>query len=100
MFFLEYRTIAQEKTQRVNYEITAPEIRLVGMNSEPLGIVSLRAALEMSDERIEELHDQGGEAGRTAALGGAVRCPYAPGTREADIWSYAFRNAFAREMGR
>ncbi len=55
MFFLEYRTIAQEKTQRVNHEITAPEIRLVGMNSEPLGIVSLRAALEMAEESEVDL---------------------------------------------
>ncbi|MBP9217574.1 MAG: translation initiation factor IF-3 [Sterolibacterium sp.] len=47
--------MAQEKTQRVNHEITAPEIRLVGMNSEPLGIVSLRAALEMAEESEVDL---------------------------------------------
>ncbi|NMG46880.1 translation initiation factor IF-3 [Azoarcus communis] len=42
--------MAQEKKQRVNGEITAPEVRLVGEDGEPLGIVSLRAALEAADE--------------------------------------------------
>ncbi len=52
---MEYRTIAQEKTQRVNHEITAPEIRLVGVNAEQLGIVSLRAALELAEESEVDL---------------------------------------------
>jgi translation initiation factor IF-3 len=47
---LEKCTIAQDKTQRVNHEITAPELRLVGMDSEQLGIVSLRAALAAAEE--------------------------------------------------
>ncbi|WP_154716265.1 translation initiation factor IF-3 [Sterolibacterium denitrificans] len=42
--------MAQDKTQRVNNEITAPEIRLVGMDAEQLGIVSLRAALDLAEE--------------------------------------------------
>ncbi|HUY03792.1 MAG TPA: translation initiation factor IF-3, partial [Rhodocyclaceae bacterium] len=42
--------MAQEKTQRVNNEITAPEIRLVGLEGEQLGIVPLRTALEMAAE--------------------------------------------------
>ncbi|MDE2442625.1 MAG: translation initiation factor IF-3, partial [Betaproteobacteria bacterium] len=42
--------MAQDKTQRVNHEITAPELRLVGIDSEQLGIVSLRAALAMAEE--------------------------------------------------
>jgi len=42
--------IAQEKTQRVNNEITAPEVRLVGLEGEQLGIVPLRTAIEMAEE--------------------------------------------------
>jgi translation initiation factor IF-3 len=47
---LENRTIAQERKQRINAEITAPEVRLVSENGEPLGILSLRTALEAADE--------------------------------------------------
>ncbi|HJW25877.1 MAG TPA: translation initiation factor IF-3 [Rhodocyclaceae bacterium] len=42
--------MAQNKAHRVNEEITVPEIRLVGENSEQLGIVSLRAAMQMAEE--------------------------------------------------
>ncbi|HTH95658.1 MAG TPA: translation initiation factor IF-3 [Rhodocyclaceae bacterium] len=42
--------MAQEKTQRVNNEITAAEVRLVGPDSEQLGIMPLRAALTMAEE--------------------------------------------------
>ncbi|MDR1462897.1 MAG: translation initiation factor IF-3 [Azoarcus sp.] len=41
--------MAQEKKQRVNGDISAPEVRLVGEDGEPLGIVSLRAALEAAE---------------------------------------------------
>lgn len=34
----------------MNEEISAPEVRLVGEDGEPLGILSLRAALEMAEE--------------------------------------------------
>ena len=43
-------TIAQEKAQRLNEEITAPEIRLIGEDGEQLGIVSSRQALTMAEE--------------------------------------------------
>lgn len=43
-------TIAQNKTHRLNDEITVPEIRLQGLEGEQLGIVSLRAALQMAEE--------------------------------------------------
>jgi translation initiation factor IF-3 len=43
-------TIAQNKAHRVNEEITAPEIRLVGENSEQLGVVNVRAAMQMAEE--------------------------------------------------
>ncbi|HNH64100.1 MAG TPA: translation initiation factor IF-3 [Thauera aminoaromatica] len=42
--------MAQEKKQRVNREITAPEVRLVGEEGEQLGIVSLNASLNMAEE--------------------------------------------------
>jgi len=47
---LEKCTIAQDKSQRLNEEITAPEIRLIGEESEQLGIVSVRQALAMAEE--------------------------------------------------
>lgn len=46
--FFGDRTIAQEKKQRVNGEITGSEIRLVGNEGEQLGIVHLRNALQMA----------------------------------------------------
>lgn len=39
----------------MNGEITAPEIRLVGVDGEPLGIVSLAAAMRMSEEAEVDL---------------------------------------------
>ncbi|RTL47528.1 MAG: translation initiation factor IF-3 [Rhodocyclaceae bacterium] len=42
--------MAQDKTQRVNDEITTPEIRLVGEEGEKLGIVPIRQALAMAEE--------------------------------------------------
>jgi translation initiation factor IF-3 len=47
---LGVKDIAQEKTQRVNNEITAPEVRLVGAEGEQIGIVSIRVALQMAEE--------------------------------------------------
>jgi translation initiation factor IF-3 len=43
--------IAQEKEKeaRINGEITSPEIRLVGLEGEPLGIVSSEQALAMAE---------------------------------------------------
>ncbi|MDO8934067.1 MAG: translation initiation factor IF-3, partial [Rhodocyclaceae bacterium] len=42
--------MAQEKTQRLNEEITAPEVRLVGLDSEQWGIMSVRQALTLAEE--------------------------------------------------
>jgi translation initiation factor IF-3 len=39
-----------ERKHRLNREITAPEVRLNGVNNEPLGIVSLLEALRMAGE--------------------------------------------------
>ena len=47
---MEKCTIAQDKSQRLNEEITAPEVRLVGLEGEPLGIVSIVQALAMAEE--------------------------------------------------
>jgi translation initiation factor IF-3 len=47
---VESVTIAQDKKQRVNGEINAPEVRLLGEDGEQIGIVSLRQALEAADE--------------------------------------------------
>ncbi len=47
---MEICTIAQDKSQRLNEEITAPEIRLVGLEGEPLGIVTIAQALTMAEE--------------------------------------------------
>ena len=43
-------TIAQNKAHRLNEEITVPEIRLQGVEGEQLGIVNIRAALQMAEE--------------------------------------------------
>ncbi|QWT50556.1 translation initiation factor IF-3 [Azospira inquinata] len=40
----------QQKTHRVNEEITVPEVRLIGEEGEQVGVVSIRAALSMAEE--------------------------------------------------
>jgi translation initiation factor IF-3 len=40
----------KERKHRLNREINAPEVRLLGPDNEPLGIVSLQEALRMSEE--------------------------------------------------
>ncbi|HNC20527.1 MAG TPA: translation initiation factor IF-3 [Accumulibacter sp.] len=42
--------MALQKAQRVNEEINAPEVRLVGLGGEQLGIMSVRAALALAEE--------------------------------------------------
>ncbi|MFN3986938.1 MAG: translation initiation factor IF-3 [Rhodocyclaceae bacterium] len=42
--------MAQDKKQRVNGEISAPEVRLVKDDGEQLGVVSLSTALSIADE--------------------------------------------------
>ena len=56
--FLTYRgklIIAQDKEPRINAEITAPEVRLVGVGGEALGIVSLEAANKLAEEAQVDL---------------------------------------------
>ena len=48
-------TIATERSHRINGEITAPELRLIGVDNEPLGIVAFRDAIRMAEEREVDL---------------------------------------------
>ncbi|OQA33221.1 MAG: Translation initiation factor IF-3 [Betaproteobacteria bacterium ADurb.Bin341] len=43
-------TIAQNKAHRLNEEITVPEIRLIGAEGEQVGVVNIRAAMQMAEE--------------------------------------------------
>lgn len=56
-FFASLRTfnIATEKSHRINREITAPEIRLTGVEGEQLGIVKLFDALRLAEEKDVDL---------------------------------------------
>jgi len=44
------RYIAQEKEPRINGEINAPEVRLIGAGGEQVGVVSLAAANKLAEE--------------------------------------------------
>lgn len=48
-------TIAQEKEVRINGEITVPEVRLVGIEGEPLGVVRLVEALKQAEDAEVDL---------------------------------------------
>lgn len=48
-------TIAQEREVRINEEITYPEIRLIGLEGEQLGVVSAAAANRMAEEAQVDL---------------------------------------------
>ncbi|HJV85718.1 MAG TPA: translation initiation factor IF-3 [Noviherbaspirillum sp.] len=47
--------MATEKSHRINGEITVPELRLTGVNNEPLGIVSLTEAFRLAEEANVDL---------------------------------------------
>jgi translation initiation factor IF-3 len=50
------RSIATaDRTHRINGEISAPEVRLVGVDNEPLGIVGFRDAMRMAEEQEVDL---------------------------------------------
>ncbi|MDP1997040.1 MAG: translation initiation factor IF-3 [Gallionella sp.] len=42
--------MAQDKAQRLNEMITAPQVRLIGVEKEPLGIVAIAEALRLAGE--------------------------------------------------
>ncbi|MDY7579338.1 translation initiation factor IF-3 [Herbaspirillum sp. RTI4] len=48
-------TIATDKSHRINGEITAPELRLSGVNNEALGIVNLADAFRLAEEANVDL---------------------------------------------
>jgi translation initiation factor IF-3 len=47
--------ISQEKELRINGEISAPEVRLVGLEGEQLGVVSLAYANSLAEEKEVDL---------------------------------------------
>ncbi|MDR0440812.1 MAG: translation initiation factor IF-3 [Candidatus Accumulibacter sp.] len=49
------QTIALQKSHRINEEINAPEIRLIGVEGEALGIVGVRQALHLAEEASVDL---------------------------------------------
>ncbi len=55
MIFYEELKIATDKSHRINGEITAQEVRLIGVDNEPVGIVSLAEALRLSEEADVDL---------------------------------------------
>ena len=55
MDFVKDTTIATDKSHRINGEITAPEIRLTGVNNEQIGIVSLAEAFKLAEEANVDL---------------------------------------------
>ncbi|WP_283441872.1 translation initiation factor IF-3 [Noviherbaspirillum suwonense] len=47
--------MATDKSHRINGEINAPELRLSGVDNEPLGIVSLADAFRLAEEKNVDL---------------------------------------------
>ncbi|WP_075111707.1 translation initiation factor IF-3 [Noviherbaspirillum massiliense] len=47
--------MATDKSHRINGEISAPQVRLSGVDNEPLGIVSLTEAFRMAEEANVDL---------------------------------------------
>ncbi|WP_132259958.1 translation initiation factor IF-3 [Paucimonas lemoignei] len=47
--------MATDKSHRINGEITAPEVRLTGVNNEQIGIVSLAEAFKLAEEANVDL---------------------------------------------
>ncbi|MGH8622624.1 MAG: translation initiation factor IF-3, partial [Burkholderiales bacterium] len=42
--------MAQEKEPRINAEISAPEVRVIGANGEQVGVLSLAAANKLAED--------------------------------------------------
>ncbi|TMG76935.1 MAG: translation initiation factor IF-3 [Betaproteobacteria bacterium] len=47
--------MATDRTQRINIEINAPEVRLIGANGEQVGIVPIAQAMKMAEEAEVDL---------------------------------------------
>ena len=48
-------TIALQKEHRVNEEINGPDIRLIGVDGEQVGVVNIRTAIQMAEEAEVDL---------------------------------------------
>lgn len=55
VFYLEGNAIATTKDYKINDEITAKEVRLVGVNSEPLGVMPIAEARRYADQNNVDL---------------------------------------------
>ena len=53
--FIKETTIATDKSHRINGEITVAEVRLIGVDNEPIGIVNLTEAFRMAEEANVDL---------------------------------------------
>lgn len=53
--FIGATTIALQKAHRVNEEINVPEVRLIGVDGEQVGIVNIRTAIQMAEEAEVDL---------------------------------------------
>jgi translation initiation factor IF-3 len=53
--FTRKRIIATDRSHRINGEVTAPQVRLVGTDNEALGIVKISEALKMAEEAEVDL---------------------------------------------
>ena len=53
--FIGATTIALQKAHRVNEEINVPEVRLIGVEGEQVGIVNIRSAMQMAEEAEVDL---------------------------------------------
>lgn len=53
--FRRKRIIATDRSHRINGEVTAPQVRLVGADNEALGIVKTSEALKMAEEAEVDL---------------------------------------------
>jgi len=54
-WIFEDTAIATDKSHRINGEITAPQVRLAGVENEALGIVSLSEAFRLAEEANVDL---------------------------------------------
>lgn len=56
--------------------------------------------MKLSDDRIDEIHDEAAEAAANSWSINSVKNPYPISSEEAEIWAFAFRSAYALENGR
>ncbi|HUJ01986.1 MAG TPA: translation initiation factor IF-3, partial [Usitatibacter sp.] len=47
--------MVQDKSVRINGEINSPEVRLVGIEGEPIGIVRIEEAMRLAEENDIDL---------------------------------------------